>query len=362
MITISLCMIVKNEEDVIGRCLASVSDLVDEINIVDTGSTDRTKEIVKTYTDRIWDFEWVDDFALARNYSFQQATQEYVLWLDADDVLEEVDREKFKALKQTLDSSVDAVSMNYHLSFDEEGNVTSQLRRYRLVKNERNFTWIGAVHEYLGVSGNLFDSDVAITHASIHHDSNRNIRIYRGMVESGKTLSPRDTFYYANELKDHGHFQEAVDYYERFLDSGLGWIEDNLQACFRLADCYHQLSDKERELNSTLRTFTYDVPRPEACCRLGYYFMEQFKNVEAIHWYKQALDAANLQRISFQNTSFSTWLPHLQLCVLYDRLQQFEKAYEHNEAARKFKPRNASILHNKKYLDTLLDNPPAEPE
>ena len=89
MITISLCMIVKNEEDVIGRCLASVSDLVDEINIVDTGSTDRTKEIVKTYTDRIWDFEWVDDFALARNYSFQQATQEYVLWLDADDVLEE---------------------------------------------------------------------------------------------------------------------------------------------------------------------------------------------------------------------------------------------------------------------------------
>ena len=96
MITISLCMIVKNEEDVIGRCLASVSDLVDEINIVDTGSTDRTKEIVKTYTDRIWDFEWVDDFALARNYSFQQATQEYVLWLDADDVLAEVDREKFK--------------------------------------------------------------------------------------------------------------------------------------------------------------------------------------------------------------------------------------------------------------------------
>ncbi|MER2072437.1 MAG: glycosyltransferase family 2 protein, partial [Psychrobacillus sp.] len=86
MITISLCMIVKNEEEVIGRCLASVKDIVDEINIVDTGSTDQTKEIVKQYTNRIFDFKWIDDFAAARNYSFEQATKEYILWLDADDV------------------------------------------------------------------------------------------------------------------------------------------------------------------------------------------------------------------------------------------------------------------------------------
>ena len=86
MVTISLCMIVKNEEDVIGRCLDSVSDLVDEINIVDTGSTDRTKEIVAKYTDRIFDFEWIDDFSAARNFSFQQATRQYILWLDADDI------------------------------------------------------------------------------------------------------------------------------------------------------------------------------------------------------------------------------------------------------------------------------------
>ncbi|TCP19985.1 glycosyl transferase family 2 [Scopulibacillus darangshiensis] len=67
MIKISLCMIVKNEEAVICRCLDSVKDLVDEINIVDTGSTDRTKEIIKQYTDRIFDFAWIDDFAAARN-------------------------------------------------------------------------------------------------------------------------------------------------------------------------------------------------------------------------------------------------------------------------------------------------------
>ena len=102
MITISLCMIVKNEEEVIGRCLASVSGLVDEINIVDTGSNDRTKEIVKKYTDRIFDFQWMDDFAAARNFSFQQATKDYVLWIDADDIFTPEDQEKFKLLKQSL--------------------------------------------------------------------------------------------------------------------------------------------------------------------------------------------------------------------------------------------------------------------
>ena len=86
MVSISLCMIVKNEEDVLGRCLASVKDLVDEINIIDTGSTDNTKGIAKQFTERVIDFKWIHHFAAARNFSFQQATKEYILWLDADDV------------------------------------------------------------------------------------------------------------------------------------------------------------------------------------------------------------------------------------------------------------------------------------
>ena len=68
--TISLCMIVKNEERVLARCLDSVADLVDEIIIVDTGSTDATKEIAARYTEKIYDFVWQDHFAAARNFSF----------------------------------------------------------------------------------------------------------------------------------------------------------------------------------------------------------------------------------------------------------------------------------------------------
>ena len=87
-ITISLCIIVKNEENTIARCLESVKGLCDEIIIVDTGSTDLTKQIVEKYTDRIVDFTWIDDFAAARNFAFSQATMDYILWLDADDILE----------------------------------------------------------------------------------------------------------------------------------------------------------------------------------------------------------------------------------------------------------------------------------
>ncbi|MET4561636.1 glycosyltransferase family 2 protein [Lysinibacillus parviboronicapiens] len=355
MVTISLCMIVKNEEEVIGRCLESVKDLVDEINIVDTGSTDNTKQIVEQYTERIFDFEWIQHFAAARNYSFQQATKEFILWLDADDVFTEEDQKKFKALKNSFPTDSDAISMNYNLSFDDQGNVSSLLRRYRLVRRDKQFQWIGAVHEYLEVSGKLYDSDVAVSHLPLSHDHTRNISIYKQLVQSGEALSPRDTFYYANELMDHQHYEDAIFYYEQFLTSKLGWIEDNIRACFKLADCYTNLNDKENNLTSILRSFEYDIPRPEACCRLGFHFMEQSKNYEAIFWYEQALVIIQKPNAPFQEKTYTTWLPHLQLCVLYDRLQQYELANAHNELARTFLPNDEKILYNKNYFERILE-------
>src|SRR5690625_2515683 len=107
MITISLCMIVKNEEKTIGRCLNSVHDLVDEIIIVDTGSKDQTKRLCRRFTDRLFDFKWVDNFSAARNFSFSHATQDFILWLDGDDVIGDHDRRKFERLKSMLTKDID---------------------------------------------------------------------------------------------------------------------------------------------------------------------------------------------------------------------------------------------------------------
>lgn len=113
MITISLCMIVKSEEEVLERCLNSLKGLMDEIIIVDTGSTDSTKEIAARYTDKIYDFSWCDDFAAARNFSFSKATQEYIYAPDADEVLDDTNRRRFMMLKAALLPEIEIVQMKY---------------------------------------------------------------------------------------------------------------------------------------------------------------------------------------------------------------------------------------------------------
>ena len=130
MITISLCMIVKNEEAVLARCLDSIADLMDEIIIVDTGSTDRTKEIASRYTSNIYDYKWNGNFADARNYSFSKATCQYIYCADADEVLDEQNHAKFALLKKGLLPEIDIVQMHYcnQLSYNTVYNYDKEYR------------------------------------------------------------------------------------------------------------------------------------------------------------------------------------------------------------------------------------------
>ena len=124
MVTISLCMIVKNEERVLGRCLESVQEIADEIIIVDTGSEDRTKEIAEKYHARVFEQEWQDDFSRARNYSFSHAEMDYCMWLDADDIITKSEALKLKRWKEETDESSDVIMLRYVAGFDEKRNPT----------------------------------------------------------------------------------------------------------------------------------------------------------------------------------------------------------------------------------------------
>ncbi len=358
MITISLCMIVKNEEEVLARCLDTVCDLVDEINIVDTGSTDRTKEIAARYTDRIFDFEWINSFAAARNESFKYATKEYILFLDADDVLLEKDRHLLKELKETLDPSVDAVSMYYDNGFDEFGNVLLRFRRNRLVRRDRNFKWYGDCHQYLSVSGNVINSEIAVTHKKVRHAVGRTISMFEKKIARGDVFTARDYFYYGNELRENGHYEKAIESYEKNISMNEGWVEDKIFACIFMADCYRYLNDMENELASLFRSFRYAAPRAEACCRIGYNFQRKRDFRTAVFWYELAASQKpDPDRWSFTYNAYYTWYPHLQLCVCYYNLGEYRKAYDHNEEAGKYRPEDKSVLHNRSLLEKKLSEP-----
>lgn len=348
-------MIVKNEENTLAKCLSSVRDIVDEIVIVDTGSTDQTKQIARIFTDKVLDFEWVDDFSKARNFSFDNASMDFVMWLDADDVLLPDDQLRLRQLKESLDPSVDGVMMKYNTGFDANGKVTFSYYRERLVRRERGFRWHEPVHEYLGASGKILQSEVCVTHTKLHSTpSNRNLAIYEHILKEGGELSPRGLYYYARELKDNGRFSDAIIYFNLFLATEKGWVEDNIVACLELALCYQNENQPQQQQLSILRSFLYDTPRAEACCALGYFYKAKQDFRRAVFWFDLA---SNLRKPEgnwgFVKEDCWGYIPYIELAVCYDRLGMRDKAAQSNELAAAIKPDDASVKHNRAYFNSL---------
>src|ERR1700754_1180412 len=120
IMTVSVALIVKNEEATLGRCLASLEGAVDEIVVVDTGSEDATKAIAQKYTDKLFDFAWRKDFAAARQFAFDRAEGEWVAWVDADDIILRAD--KIKPLLARAPAEVSGFYWRYISSRDAWGN------------------------------------------------------------------------------------------------------------------------------------------------------------------------------------------------------------------------------------------------
>lgn len=139
---VSLCMIVKNEESNLGACLACAADLVHEIIVVDTGSTDRTKDVASKHGAKIVDFAWIDDFAAARNESVRHATGQWIFWLDADDRIDQSSRAKLRSLFASLPEDNIGYAMTYH-------DGCSAVARIGLFRNHPEIRWTYRVHEQI---------------------------------------------------------------------------------------------------------------------------------------------------------------------------------------------------------------------
>ena len=164
--SLSLCMIVKNEEHNLERCLASVQGVVDEIILVDTGSTDRSVEIAKAHGAKVFHHVWQNDFAQGRNVSLEQASGDWILILDADEELELATRPLIKPLLNTTDA--DAVSVCVR-NFMPPNSITeyNDVMQVRLWRNRPAYRFNQSVHNQikpsiLRASGKIIQSDTLI--------------------------------------------------------------------------------------------------------------------------------------------------------------------------------------------------------
>ena len=145
MLKISLVMIVKNEEETLEKSLMSVKELVDEIIIVDTGSTDKTREIALRYTEKVFRFPWCNDFSKARNFSISKAANEWILILDADEVITEYDKnqiERFCNESNYLVGRIKRINI-----YEDKYGTKKYIERVNRFFNKNNFEYEGIIHE-----------------------------------------------------------------------------------------------------------------------------------------------------------------------------------------------------------------------
>jgi Flp pilus assembly protein TadD len=247
-------MIVRNEEANLPACLASAADLVDELVIVDTGSTDRTKEVAARFGARVFDFPWCDDFAAARNETLRHATGDWIFWLDADDRIDQDNRRKLKALfGQLIDETV---GYNMWTALVSGTAIPKRVDHVRLFRHHRGIRWRYRVHEQLRWSifeqgGSVRDTDLTIEHtgyqdaALTRRKSDRNLRLLT-MELADQPNNPDVLLLLGKEYTTRNQPAEAVPILERCLALAPGTGPTYVMLCCLLGQAYRHLGNLEQ--------------------------------------------------------------------------------------------------------------------
>lgn len=332
MISISICLIVKNEEAVLSRCLDSLKGVGDEIIVVDTGSTDKTKEIASKYTDKIFDFKWIDDFSAARNFAFSKATKDYIYTADADEIIDKENHRKFMEIKQVLLNEIEIVQMKYtnQLQHGTTYNFNTEYRP-KLFKRLRTFTWIDSIHETIRVEPIIYDSDIEIIHMPECNHASRDLSIFLKIIKRGERLSSRLLSMYAKELFISGKvwdFAVAIEYFEGVLYEEKRSEDEIKYAICVIAKGYRLNKDIYSFLKTCMKGVA-DKPCSELCYELGEYYYELKDYNEAIIWYYNAA----FETQSFLNIHYSGDYPLKRLKECYDALGDKEESEEYGKMA-----------------------------
>lgn len=268
MLPLSVCIIAKNEENHIEECLKRLAPYDFEIVLTDTGSTDRTLAIAEKYTDRIYHFDWCNDFSAARNFCMQKASNDLILSLDCDEFVEDIDP---PALLRCMESRPDAVGrIRIRSRFTMDGRVTFEQTRVSRLVDRRQFFFTGAVHEQFSnrrspnLPNKVYDAPVTILHVgydlsdgAMQEKCRRNI----ALLESELSTQGPDPYLYCQLGLSYRRLGENEKACENF-DAGLSLdVDPSLDYVRTMVESYgYTLLDLKRNrealgLSSLYETF-----------------------------------------------------------------------------------------------------------
>jgi glycosyltransferase involved in cell wall biosynthesis len=341
-------MIVKDAEHKLARTLDGVKSFIDEIVIVDTGSADGTVELAKSYGAKIIRFEWTDDFSEARNVALEATTGDWVMWLDAGDVIPPKSIERFVLLKKepaviSPDSPINAIWGKLNRTVDSQGNVMMSITTPRLVKKSANPKWLFAIHEilYIEEANAVLDESLVIDdpEGPLPKASERNLRIMDKCVAEGKDLV-RMAVLRPKELHHLGRYAEAVENIEELYKLELD--NNTFADCYvNAGQCFAKLRNEEKEREMFLKALMHNPLNPAPFIYLGDMEFRKENWSRAIPYYRSATDATpEGQQNNYVIEPFYTYAPYEKLAYCYLGLGNDKIALDFLYKAIKVAPKN----------------------
>lgn len=372
---ISACLIVRNEEANIERCLQSIRPFVQEIICVDTGSTDLTPEIAKKYADKFEVFtgcndeqDRIADFSLARQRSFDLATQPWALWIDGDDILE--GGEKLAEIIAAHDHLPRACVMyGYDYDHDGQGNVTMRFIRERLVKPPQDFKWVSPVHETLvpqhGDTPKILIQD-GIKNVHRRRDiakvveSGRNLRILQTYTNRVGDSDVRALYYLGLELGWTGNPDQSIEMHKRYIALS-GWEDEKYLSILEVCRHYQQLGKLDDAIEWALKAILVREAWGEAFFSLAksYYFKAQqttaFRDWErCVNFSRRYLSSAPTETVLFINPMERSVEVHRYLVMACMNIGDTAGALASCEEVLKKLPNDPHMLFNVKIAKERL--------
>jgi GT2 family glycosyltransferase/predicted Zn-dependent protease len=257
---VSLCMIVRDEERNLPECLRSVRDLVDELIIVDTGSSDHTRDVAGAWGARVFEFRWVDNFSAARNESIRHATGGWIFWMDADDRIDPDHRERLRALFASLNDENAAYVMKCLCVPAEPSGAVTAVDHVRLFRNRPEHRWRYRVHEQILPALRSTGADVRWCDAAIRHIGYADPALRRRKLQRDLRLltleraeQPDDPFTLFNlgsVYQEMGRLPEAVQFLRESL--GRSHTRDSIvrKLYALIAQCHRQMGQPRDALSA----------------------------------------------------------------------------------------------------------------